>query len=126
MSCTSFLEHIKDVFEILIMAALVRCQGYPLRIFLDGCIYYFFCATVVSEVNDFCTGSLHNPPHDIDGGIMAIKERSCSDDANVMLWLIRRDRLIRFHDMEAKYGKSALPRAIRHEGYPETRSVSWP
>ena len=73
MTRAAITEHVIDVFKIFIVAALVRRQRDALNIFLYRSIHDFFCASVVSEMDDFCTGALHDPPHDIDGGIVAVK-----------------------------------------------------
>src|SRR6185437_12790561 len=39
MSCATLLKQVIHIPEILIMATLVRCNGYPLHILIYGTIY---------------------------------------------------------------------------------------
>ncbi|MCY1228493.1 hypothetical protein D9M72_408140 [compost metagenome] len=48
VSCSFLVEQVVHVFEIFVVSSLVGCHGYGIGIFLDGGIYYFFNASIVS------------------------------------------------------------------------------
>ena len=61
------------------MSTLIRGDGNALYIFLNRGGYNFLCGTVVSKMYNFSTGALHDTAHDIDCGIVAIKQRGGGD-----------------------------------------------
>ena len=83
-----FLQEIIHVFEVLNVPALVRGHGNGIGIFLDGCIHYLLNGTVVTEVYNLTSGTLNDATHDVNGCIMTVKKRSCSDDAYLVFWYI--------------------------------------
>jgi hypothetical protein len=50
-----------------------------MRIFLDSSLDDVRYRAIVSKVNHFGALLLKQAPHDVDGRIVTIKERSCSD-----------------------------------------------
>ena len=70
------------------MTALVTGNSNSLDVFLYRCFYNFFNGSVMCQVNDFHTGSLKYPAHDIDGCVMAVKKCCCRDDSDGVLGLI--------------------------------------
>ena len=59
-------QQVDHVFEEFNVAALIRSDRNALNVFLQSRINDFLHRTVMAEVNHLGTGSLHNPPHDID------------------------------------------------------------
>ena len=84
-----FFEQVEHVFEILHMSPLIGGHRNGLSIFLNGTIYNLLHRTVMSQVNNFTTRGLDNPSHNIDSGIVAIKEGSRSYNAYFVFWDIR-------------------------------------
>ena len=56
------------------MSALVTGNSDALNIFFDGGINDYLSRSVVAKMNDFNAGILKNPSHDINGGIVAVKQ----------------------------------------------------
>ena len=79
---TLLVEELPDVAEVLHVAALVGRQGDGLGVFLDGRGDHVSRGAVVPEVDDLGAGGLQDPPHDVDGGVVAIEERSGGDHAD--------------------------------------------
>src|SRR5688572_2459135 len=98
MTRTSFMQHVIDILEILIVAALVRCQSNTLYIFLDSGIDYFFSTSIVAQVDYFSTRALHDPSHDVNSSIVSIKKGCRRHDADMMFWLVCGYHLFLSHD----------------------------
>jgi hypothetical protein len=64
------------------MAALVGADGNTLGILLQGCRNHFIDRTVVAQVNDLSAHALQNTAHDIDGGVVAIKQTGGRDKSD--------------------------------------------
>jgi hypothetical protein len=62
------------------MPALVRRNGNALHVFLNGTFHDLSNGTVMAEMDDLCTFALHDAAHDINSGIMSIKQTGCSND----------------------------------------------
>ncbi len=62
-----------DILEELIVTTLVTRNGDTLDILLYGCIYDLLGRSVMPEMYNLCSRSLHDPAHDINGGVMPIK-----------------------------------------------------
>ena len=77
-----FAEQIIHIFKKFYMSALVGRQGDALDIFFDSCGDDFLDGSVMAEMDNFCTGTLQDPSHDIDCCIMAIKEGGSSNEPN--------------------------------------------
>lgn len=56
------------------MPTLVTGNGNAMHIFFYGTFYNLMHAAVVAQVDDLRTLALQNTPHDIDGGIVAVKQ----------------------------------------------------
>ncbi len=72
------------------MPSLVGGHGNALGIFLNRTIDHFIDTAVMPQVNDFTARPLHDAPHDVDGGIVPVKEARCGDDSDLVLGVIRR------------------------------------
>jgi len=83
-----FFQHVVHVFEEFHVTPLVRGNGNGLDIFLNGGIDNFMNRTVVPQMNHFGPRRLDDPSHNIDGGVVSVKQRSGCYDPNVMLRLI--------------------------------------
>ncbi len=66
------------------MTTLVTGNSNTLNIFFYSCLNDFFYRPVMAQVNDLSTFTLHNSPHDIDGGIMTIKKTGCRNNTNLI------------------------------------------
>ena len=76
------IEQLANVGEVLHVAALVGGQRYRVGVFLNGTIDDVPCRAVVTKMNHFRTGGLNQPAHDVDGRVVAVKQRSGGDDAH--------------------------------------------
>src|ERR1051326_2779801 len=88
MSAACLLQQIIHVFEKFHVTALVRSDGNCLRVFLDGAVNNLFHAAVMSKVNYLCTACLNNSAHDVDSGIVPVKQRSGSNYTEFVLWFV--------------------------------------
>ena len=68
------IKQLADVGEVLDVAALVRRQGYGVSVFLNGAVKHGFCRLVVAEMDDFSPRGFNQSAHDVDGGIVAVKQ----------------------------------------------------
>ena len=64
------------------MTALVGADRNALHIFLQSGCHHFVDRAVVTQVNHFGAHALQNAAHDVDGGIVAIKQAGCRDKAH--------------------------------------------
>ena len=85
-----FLQQVLHVLEVLHVPSLVGGHGNALGILLNRTIDHFIDTAVMPQVNDFTTRPLHDAPHDVDGGIVPVKEARCGDDSDLVLGVIRR------------------------------------
>ena len=72
-TATAF-EQIHHVLEVLDMPSLVGADGNALRVFLQGGGDHFIDAAVVAQVNHLGAHALQNPPHDVDGRVVAVEQ----------------------------------------------------
>ena len=86
--CAPLVQQVLHVFEVLHVPALVGGHGDGLGVFLDGRGDHLVHAAVVPQVDDFASGFLHDPPHDVDGGVVAVKQARGGDDADFVLGLV--------------------------------------
>ena len=82
------VQQVLHVLEVLHVPALVGGHGDGLGVFLDGRGDHLVHAAVVPQVDDFASGFLHDAPHDVDGGVVAVKQAGCGDDADFVLRLV--------------------------------------
>ena len=85
-----FFQQVLHVLEVLHVSSLVGGHGNGLGIFLNRTIDHFIDTAVMPQVNDFTARPLHDAPHDVDGGIVPVKEARCGDDSDLVLGVIRR------------------------------------
>ena len=83
-------QQVDHVFEKLDVAALVGGDGNALNIFLQGGIDNFLHRAVMTEMDNFHSGGLENAAHDVDGGIVAVKERGRGNKTNFVSGLVQR------------------------------------
>ena len=89
VSSTTLLKQIIHIFKILHMTALIRRHGDSVNVFLNGRIYHLIYTTIMTKVDHFNSGTLDDAPHDIDGGVVAIKKRGSGNDTYFMLRQVR-------------------------------------
>ena len=74
---TQAIDHVTEEF---VVAALVRTNGNTVRIFLNCGTDDVIHTAIVAEVHNLDALRLDKAPHDIDGGIMAVKQRGGRDE----------------------------------------------
>jgi len=67
-------QQVFHVFKILHVAALVTGNGNALRVFFNSGFYNFLNAAVMPQVDDLGSLLLQDTAHDIDGGVVSVKE----------------------------------------------------
>ena len=75
-------EQVHHVSEVLDVAALVRRDGDALGVLLDGRSDDVVHAPVVPEVDHLDALRLQDPPHDVDGCVVAIEQARGGDEAD--------------------------------------------
>ena len=75
------LEPVHHVAEELVVTALVGADGNTVGVFLDGRTDDVVDTSVVAQMHDLDTLRLNQPAHDVDSGIVAVKERSGGDES---------------------------------------------
>ena len=78
---TPAFEQIDHVLEVLDVTTLVRAEGNALRILLQRSSHHLVNAAVVPQVDDLGAHALQNAAHDVDGGIVAVKQAGGGDKA---------------------------------------------
>ncbi|MFM2427491.1 MAG: hypothetical protein RL707_1318 [Pseudomonadota bacterium] len=81
-------QQIDHVLEILHMAALVRADGNALHVLLQGCRHDLVHRAVVAEVNHLRAHALQDATHDVDGGIVPVKQTGSGDEAHFLRGLV--------------------------------------
>ena len=84
MPCSRLAQHVDHVLEVFDVSALIGRHGNTVHVFLKRCINHFFYAAIVAEVNNFATAALNDAPHDVDGGIMPVKQARRCDKTNLV------------------------------------------
>ena len=84
MPAAILFQQVFHVFKKLHMPTLVTGDGNTLYIFFNSGFYYFFDRTVMTQMNNFRPFTLHNAAHDVDSGIMTIKQGGGCDDPYVI------------------------------------------
>ncbi len=79
---TGFIKQLANVGEVLDVTALIGCECHGVSVFLNGAIHDGLCGLVVAQMDDFCSGGLNETTHDVDGGVMAVKQGRSGNDAN--------------------------------------------
>ena len=67
-------QQVDHVLEELDVPTLIGGNGDGVGVFLDGCAHDVQHAAVVAEVDDFRALRLDQAAHDVDGGVMAVKQ----------------------------------------------------
>ncbi len=76
------VEQVLHVLEVLHVPTLVGGHGNGLGILLNGALNHLVDGPVMAQVDDFASRTLQDAPHDVDGGVVAVKQRSGCDDAD--------------------------------------------
>jgi hypothetical protein len=76
------------VFKKLHVTPLVGSNRNGLHILLNRTVYNLLRGAVVTQVDYLNSSGLNNTAHDVNRSIVAIKERSRRDDADVVLGLV--------------------------------------
>ena len=80
------VDHVLEEFNV---PALIGGDRNALHVFLQSGIDDFLHRAVMPEVNHLGTGGLHNPPHDVDRRVMAVKQRGGGNEAQLVLGFVR-------------------------------------
>ena len=84
MGTAALTQQIDHVFEVFDMAALVRTDGNALHVFLQSGSDHLVNRAVVAEVYHFSAHALQDAAHDVDGGVVAVKQTGGSDKAHLV------------------------------------------
>ena len=84
------LEEVDHVLEELVVAALVgkNRDRDALCVLLDCGVDDFFDRAVVTEMDHLGPLRLQDAAHDVDGGIVTVKQRCCGHETHFVLCLI--------------------------------------
>src|SRR6202023_3403789 len=74
-------EHVHHILEILVMAALVGADRDCVGVLLDCGAHDVGYAAVVPQMDHFRPVSLQEAADHVDGGIVAVEQRSCGNEA---------------------------------------------
>ena len=75
------IDHVLEVFDV---ATLVGADGNALGVLLQGGGDDFVDAAVVPEVDHFGAHAHQDAPHDVDGGVMTVKQAGRGDEAHLV------------------------------------------
>lgn len=70
----SLCEELDQILEVLDVAALIRADGNTLHVLLHTGCYNLFNRTVMAEMDDLDALTLQDSSHDVDGGVVSIKQ----------------------------------------------------
>jgi hypothetical protein len=84
MAASVFYQQVFHVFKKLHMTTLVAGDSDTLHIFFDGAFHDLGYTAVVPEVDDLGSFALQYAAHDIDGGIMAVKQSGSRYDPDFL------------------------------------------
>jgi hypothetical protein len=82
MLAPCLIQEFSNVGKILDVTALVGGEGNGVCVLLNGTINHGLRRLIVAKVNHFCSRGLNQATHDVDGGIVAVKQRGCGDDTD--------------------------------------------
>ncbi len=74
VAAIALLEQIVDILEKFVVSTLIGGNGNALHVLLDGSLDDLQGRAVVPHVDDLCSTALHDAPHDVDGGIVPVKQ----------------------------------------------------
>ena len=77
--CAALFQQVDHVAEVLVVPALVAGDCYGIGVFLDRRADNIHHAAVVAQVNHLGALRLDQAAHDVDGGIVAIKQAGSGD-----------------------------------------------
>src|SRR6056297_1803694 len=89
MSGTIFLKQLYHVLEVFYVSTLIRTDGNTLCIFLNGAIHDLMHRPVVPKMYDLCPAALQYATHNIDTGIMTVKQACGCNKTDLVLRIIR-------------------------------------
>ncbi|EWS62482.1 hypothetical protein Y695_04291 [Hydrogenophaga sp. T4] len=80
----ALLEQVHHVLEIFDVTALVGTDGDALRVFLQRGGDHLVDRAVVPEVDHLGAHALQDAAHDVDGGVVAVKQAGGGDEAHLV------------------------------------------
>ncbi len=78
---TAFAQHVHHVLEILGVAALVAGKRDAVGVLLQGRTHHVLDRAVVAQMHHLGTLRLDQSAHHVDGGVVAVEQRSGGDEA---------------------------------------------
>ena len=81
MRAAALFQQVDHVFKVFDMATLIAGNRNPLRIFLQRCSHDIVDGTVMAKVNHFRAVRHQDTAHDVDRGVVAVKQGSCGHKA---------------------------------------------
>ena len=91
---TAAFQQVDHVLEVFDVAALVAADGDTLGVFLQRCCHHFLDAAVVPQMNHLGAHALQNAPHDVDGGIVPVKQRGRRNKTHLVRGAVVGKRLV--------------------------------
>ena len=85
-SAPRLLQQIHHVFEELDVAALVGGDRDALGVLLDRGVDDLLDRAVVAEMDHLGPLRLQDAAHDVDGGIVTVKQRRCGHETHFVSW----------------------------------------
>ncbi len=89
MAGSLLFQQFDHVFEILYMSTLIRTNSNTLNIFLNSAINNLMHRAIMTQMNHLYSTTLQNSTHDIDTGIMTIKQTGSRYKTNLMSRFMR-------------------------------------
>jgi hypothetical protein len=90
----AFAQQLDHVGVVLIVSTLVATDCDALNIFLQRRRHNLLDRAVVSQVNDLRTHALHDAAHDVDRGVVTVKQARRSDKPQLVRRQIVRERVL--------------------------------
>ena len=85
---TTLAQQVDHVFEVFNMSTLVGADGDALHVFLQSRSHDFIDRTVVPQMDDLSAHALQDAAHDVDGGIVSVKQTRGGDEAHFLRGLV--------------------------------------
>jgi len=77
-------EQIDHVLEKLDMAALIRRDRDAMRVFLERAVHDLLHRAVVSQMDHLAAHGLQDATHDVDRGVVAVKQRGGGNEPHLV------------------------------------------
>ena len=85
VAAAALLEHVDHVLEVLDVPALVGTDGDAVSVLLQRRGDHFLYRAVVAQVDHLATQRLQQAAHDVDRGVVAVEQRSCGNETQILL-----------------------------------------